>query len=453
VRAKVREHVRAVSATLPFFKRIRILQFSDGELPRTATRKVKRREVIDQIKRLQQGVGKGESTQQPAGKSDNEWLYEVVANVSGKPRSRVELDTRLDQLGFDSLMYTELAVALEAAGASLVGTDDVMAIGDMRELVASVRRGAPSATAHGATAHGTTSHGTTSHWAASSVVEGSRALLRVGAGGPAQDDEMQEIPVPSLVAELGTKVLGRGQRWLYDNLLDCSFEGRAHIPRHTNFIVASNHCSHLDTGLIKMALEDAGDNLCALAATDYFFDTPLKRAYFENFTNLVPMDRSGSLKRSLRQALDLLRQGHSLLIFPEGTRSMTGRIESFKASLGYLAMHGRVGILPIHVQGTLEALPKGTALLKSRRVGANIGRLVTCEQLQLLTAGLPRSDGYRLVSSAVQHVVEAMRDGEPGILDIEQERARWNEQRQNDPVPAEQEHRQREQPSAREERR
>ena len=46
-------------------------------------------------------------------------------------------------------------------------------------------------------------------------------------------------------------------------------------------------------GLVKMALGDAGEDLVALAAADYFFDTKVKRAYMENFTNLVPMERSG----------------------------------------------------------------------------------------------------------------------------------------------------------------
>jgi len=46
-------------------------------------------------------------------------------------------------------------------------------------------------------------------------------------------------------------------------------------------------------GLVKMALGDAGEDLVALAAADYFFDTKYKRAYMENFTNLVPMERTG----------------------------------------------------------------------------------------------------------------------------------------------------------------
>ena len=115
------------------------------------------------------------------------------------------------------------------------------------------------------------------------------------------------------------------QRALYERLLRTKYEGRGNIPFHTNFIVAANHASHLDMGLVKMALADAGEDLVALAAADYFFDTKYKRAYMENFTNLVPMERSGSLSQSLRHARSFLDRGYNALIFPEGTRSMIGQ--------------------------------------------------------------------------------------------------------------------------------
>jgi long-chain acyl-CoA synthetase len=124
-------------------------------------------------------------------------------------------------------------------------------------------------------------------------------------------------------------------------------------------------------GLAKMALGDAGEGLVALAAADYFFDNKYKRAYMDNFTNLVPMERSGSLRQSLRHARSYLDRGYNALIFPEGTRSMTGKMDEFKPVIGYLALAARVGILPIYLQGTYDAMPKGSNFIKSRDVGAH----------------------------------------------------------------------------------
>src|SRR3712207_9535723 len=88
--------------------------------------------------------------------------------------------------------------------------------------------------------------------------------------------------------------------------------------------------------------------MVALAAADYFFDNRYKRAYMNNFTNIVPIERSGSLRQSLRHARSFLERGYTALIFPEGTRSVTGQMGDFKPIVGYLALNTRTGILPVH---------------------------------------------------------------------------------------------------------
>src|SRR5262249_34124055 len=151
-----------------------------------------------------------------------------------------------------------------------------------------------------------------------------------------------------------------------EKVLKASYSGRVNIPAHINFLVAANHSSHLDMGLVKTSLGDAGKELVSLAAADYFFDTKYKRAYFENFTNVVPLERTGSLRKSLRWARQFIEQGYNVLIFPEGTRSISGEMQEFKPMLGYLALNFRTGILPVYLYGTYDALPKGSVLLKGR---------------------------------------------------------------------------------------
>src|SRR4030095_17082179 len=104
---------------------------------------------------------------------------------------------------------------------------------------------------------------------------------------------------------------------------------------------------------------ESGNDMVVLAAADYFFDTKYKRAVMENFTNLVPRDLTGSLRQSLRHASSFLSRGYNALIFPEGTRSLTGEIAEFKPVIGFLALSARIGILPIYLFCTYEALPTG----------------------------------------------------------------------------------------------
>jgi 1-acyl-sn-glycerol-3-phosphate acyltransferase len=185
-------------------------------------------------------------------------------------------------------------------------------------------------------------------------------------------------------------------------------------------------------GLTKMALGEAGKDMVALAAADYFFDTKYKRAVMENFTNLVPMERTGSLRQSLRHAKSFLDQGYNALIFPEGTRSITGIMADYKPVVGYLALHAKVGILPMYLDGTYEAMPKGTTLIKNRDVGARIGRLLEFEELEEMTKGLPRAEAYRLIAARVRHEVVNLRDRTKTPFDAKGMRRQWKSERKRE---------------------
>src|ERR1043166_2747928 len=104
-------------------------------------------------------------------------------------------------------------------------------------------------------------------------------------------------------------------------------------------------------------------------------------------------------RQSLRHARSFLDQGYNALIFPEGTRSMTGIMADFKPVVGYLALHARVGILPMYLEGTYEAMPKGTTLIKNREVGARIGHFLSYEELEEMTRGMARAEHYRLIAA------------------------------------------------------
>jgi 1-acyl-sn-glycerol-3-phosphate acyltransferase len=180
-----------------------------------------------------------------------------------------------------------------------------------------------------------------------------------------------------------------------------------------------------------MALGEAGDDLVALAAADYFFDTKYKRAYMENFTNLVPMERTGSLRQSLRHARSFLDRGYNALIFPEGTRSVTGKMADFKPVIGYLALAARVGVLPVYLEGTYDAYPKGSTILKGRDVGARVGRLISVEELEETTRGLPRAEAYRLIAERVRHDVVNLRDRTNTPFDPSPVREQWQAERRS----------------------
>ncbi len=365
-RADAAEHVKQVSAKLPHFKRVKVLHMVDHELPRTATRKVKRKLVVEELVKLGRAAARGHAVETGGAG----WLAELVAGIAERPRAEVRADVRLDELGFDSLMFAELGAALEAAGVDVREEDLASSAGTLAELARLVE-----------------------------------ARRRRPAPPPPARPPDDELHVPRPLVGLGRRLLHLGQRLTYERFFDVKVTGEAYLPRSAPFLVAANHASHLDMGLVKHALGDWGDLLVALAAKDYFFEDRLKRVYFENFTNLVPMERHGSLRESLRTAADVLRQGRLLLIFPEGTRSPTGVMTEFKPSIGYLALVNQVDVVPIYLEGTYEALPRGAVVPAKRKIAAHIAPLITYGELRDATAGMGRSEQVREASRIVEAAV------------------------------------------------
>lgn len=383
VEAKIREHFQSVSAGLPFWKRVKTLELWDGDLPRTSTRKVKRREVSAELqRRLRKGEGAvdGES---PKNEMGAVWFLDLVAQATGKLRADVHMMSRVGDLGFDSLAYTELASALENAGVELPESVDFTGAQDVAALYEIAMRGKRGETLE------------------------RRSKRKRDLGDVLGDAEIQ---VPAPIARVGKRGLGLAQRLFYRKVLRTKVEGMSHVPRHTHFLVAANHCSHLDMGVVKVALGEAGRDITSLAAADYFFANKIRRAYFANFTNLVPMERAGSIRKSMATAEGVLRHGRSMVVFPEGTRSLSGEMAEFLPSLGYLALRAEVGILPAYISGTHDALPKGSAVPRSRDLGVSFGPFLSIDFLREITAELSQQEGWRQIAALTQRIIENLRD-------------------------------------------
>jgi long-chain acyl-CoA synthetase len=382
VREAVREHVREVGKSLPLYKRLKIMHLWDHDLPKTSTRKVKRREIVKELQRLERAAKGGAEAKHDGAMRSTTWLHDVLAEVSQKKRATITSATPLVELGFDSLMFTELAVAIEAAGVQLPDPSELVGletVADVEKLV--TRLGAKQ--------------------------DQQRGVPKKKEAKPEPDDD--EIAVPKPLVALGRRALRGGMRALYERVLETSVYGKTNVPPFGGYIVAANHASHLDTGLVKYALGDMGEAMVALGAKDYFFDDPVRRMYFENFTNVVPMERHGSLRESLRLAGEVVHDGYILLIFPEGTRSETGVMADFKPSLGYLALHSRCGILPMYLRGTHDAMPKGRYLPKrGERVAAYVGPFVPYTEVASLAAGKARSEQYRAVTYHVEGIIRRL---------------------------------------------
>ena len=140
-------------------------------------------------------------------------------------------------------------------------------------------------------------------------------------------------------------------------------------------IFAANHASHLDAPLLVSVIPSRWrQELFVAGAADYFFDTRVKATAFAFLLNAVPIERQRVSRKSINRVAELLSDGWSLLIFPEGGRSPDGWGQPYTAGAAWLSVRAGLPIVPVYVEGTRQILAKGSRRLKPGRTKVNFGR-------------------------------------------------------------------------------
>jgi 1-acyl-sn-glycerol-3-phosphate acyltransferase len=132
--------------------------------------------------------------------------------------------------------------------------------------------------------------------------------------------------------------------------------GLEHLPTSGGAVVAANHVSFLDSFFIPMVIPRR--KLVYLAKAEYF--ESWRTAWFFRMMGQIPLERAGG-KRSraaLDLALEILKRGDLLGIYPEGTRSPDGRLHRGRTGAARLACSAGVVVVPCGIRGTAEIMPR-----------------------------------------------------------------------------------------------
>jgi 1-acyl-sn-glycerol-3-phosphate acyltransferase len=123
--------------------------------------------------------------------------------------------------------------------------------------------------------------------------------------------------------------------------------GREHVPRTGGVIVASNHISFWDPVLVGTAAIREQHFL----AKEELFRPPILGSLIRSF-NAIPIRRGMADLAGLTKAMDVLRAGRSLILFPEGTRARGGELRTARPGLGMLAVATDARIVPACIVGS-----------------------------------------------------------------------------------------------------
>jgi 1-acyl-sn-glycerol-3-phosphate acyltransferase/long-chain acyl-CoA synthetase len=163
-------------------------------------------------------------------------------------------------------------------------------------------------------------------------------------------------------------------------------EGLENLPKN-GFLLCSNHSSHLDTAALIVASKKSIHNCAMLAAQDYFFKGNFKEKLILALMALIPVNRharASELKKLIQHCRDMIEQKQAMLVmYPEGTRTLTGEIQDFKPGPVWLAKKMEIPVVPAYIDGTYRSLPKGLSWPRPKRVTVYFGAPISLPKEKL----------------------------------------------------------------------
>ena len=358
------EIVRLANSRLENHQRIRgVSVWSAGDLPRTeGTGKLKRGAI-------QKWVDAGGPPVVP--ESQNQVLEIIQAYAPGRV---ISSDTTLDELGLSSLEEVELMVEMEDR---LNLTIDEAAFTGSRRLADFVQEISRSAAPREPL--------TFVDWNRGRLA---RMLRRAVTPGLV-------LPITRLCARIGVS-------------------GREHLQSLEGPVIfASNHQSYLDTAIILAALPRRWRYGIAPAMWKEFFDAyyhPERYPFFRSLIsgvnfyvatllfNAFPLPQiEAGVRESIRHIGELVGEGWSILIFPEGERTSSGEIKRFRAGVAMVGSRLRVPIVPVRLRGVERVLGRDSRMIHPGRVEVNFGAAI-----------MLRGENYTELAHQVEAAVRAL---------------------------------------------
>lgn len=148
--------------------------------------------------------------------------------------------------------------------------------------------------------------------------------------------------------------------------------GLENLLKDKAFIMAANHCSYIEHLMIgSLVVPFLNKKMHTLAKKEHF-DNYLE-ALWHKYLSAIPLDRDKG-DEAMNMAVDYIEKGKIILIYPEGTRSLTGKLQKGKTGIVRLALRAKVPVIPIGIKGTFEILPKGKLIPKMKRATLKFGK-------------------------------------------------------------------------------
>lgn len=150
------------------------------------------------------------------------------------------------------------------------------------------------------------------------------------------------------------------------------------VPKTGPMILASNHASIIDPPLVGTGLH-RGISYLARESLFRFWGV----GWVLRNWDAVPVDRDGGGARGLKAIIDRLLAGGGIILFPEGTRTMDGKLQPARSGIGLTVIKSNAPVVPVRVFGTFEAYGKDAKFPKPHKIAAKYGKPMDFAELRV----------------------------------------------------------------------
>ena len=344
----IRYDIENLSTKLASTKRIANYEIWQEDLPRTTTRKIKRFEVEKRVRadRAKEKSSDADAAEKPLTTEDQSWLatpevpraLRVIKESARTPPPAIRPDHNLElDLGLDSMQRVELLVAVETELGGHLDESQIADIYTVRQLVDAVLASACS----GALSTRTPFAG----W---------NEVLKEDPSDPEVLAVLRPHPITEIFWFLVTRLL----QIVALDLFHLQYEGLEKLPTDRPVIISSNHQSFIDPVVLAGLLPWSVFHNAFAVGTSEIFGAGFMR-WLGRQIRVVSVDPDANLVPAMKASAFGLRHGRTLILYPEGERSIDGTPKIFRKGAAILSIHLQVPIIPVAIEGFYEAWPRG----------------------------------------------------------------------------------------------
>ncbi len=173
--------------------------------------------------------------------------------------------------------------------------------------------------------------------------------------------------------------------------------GQDNLPERGGALLLSNHQSYLDPPIVGIVVR----RRVAYMARDTLFRN-LMFGGLLRLLNVFPVKRGRPDHASIRLAIDYLRSGQVVVMFPEATRTRDGALQQVKGGFRLLVERANVPVIPVAIDGAFRAWPRDRLLPRPRRVRVMYGRAIPQVELEGLSDDEAAARAFREISSLLE---------------------------------------------------